>query len=199
VVVLHGANGLVPAHYHFARTLAKQGYVALVINYYAETGAVAREEVIRMLKQWSTWERTVQHSVQYLQASPDVQPDHIGIVGFSRGASLALSTAGITPAVKAVVAYYGGALPSLGGYVQNLPPVLLLHGDADSRAPVAYSQAVYEALVRHGKPVEMFMYPGVEHGFNVTGAWYDPPADADAQKRTLMFLDKYLKLSEAAG
>jgi len=98
--------------------------------------------------------------------------------------------------VKAVVAYYGGALPSLGVYVHNLPPVLLLHGDADSLMPVSRSQVLYKALVRHGKTVEMAIYPGVEHGFNVTGARYDLQADADAQKRTLMFLDKYLKFSE---
>jgi carboxymethylenebutenolidase len=100
------------------------------------------------------------------------------------------------PAVRAVVSYYGGATNSLNDYIEDLPPVLLIHGSADTVVPAARSQALYNALVSRGKTAELHIYPGMGHTFNFSGSRYDARAAADAQKRTLAFLGKYLNGSK---
>lgn len=48
-------------------------------------------------------------------------------------------------------------------------PVLLLHGEADIRCPIAQSEEYYVALKRMGKQVEFVRFPGGFHGFPNSG------------------------------
>jgi dipeptidyl aminopeptidase/acylaminoacyl peptidase len=62
---------------------------------------------------------------------------------------------------------------------QVTAPVLLLHGEADIRCPIAQSEEYYVALKRLGKTVEFVRFPGGYHGFansghvNLRQAYYD--------------------------
>lgn len=47
----------------------------------------------------------------------------------------------------------------------DTPPTLLLHGTADRLVPVMNSILFYEAMLEHGRPVEMHLYDGADHGF----------------------------------
>jgi carboxymethylenebutenolidase len=135
----------------------------------------------------------IHNAVQYLQSLPEVETGRIGFVGFSQGAFLAISTAGKAPAVKAVVAYYGGATSDMDDYLQELPPILLLIGEKDTTVPVRRVRILYEKLVEKGIEAEMHIYPGVRHNFNHRGPYYDAEADADAEGRTLEFLKQHLQ------
>lgn len=188
VILLHGRWGLHSDEYAFAEQIAQHGYVTLVLDYYAGKGALYS----RLVEKWETWEQVIRNSVGFLQNMKGVRPDRIALVGLSQGGFLAVSTSSTLPAVKAVVSYYGGATDSLNDYIEDLPPVLLIHGGADTVVPAARSQALYDALVSRGKTVELHIYPGVGHAFNLSGPRYDARAAAEAQKRTLTFLGKYL-------
>jgi dienelactone hydrolase len=199
VVLLHGRSGVFPVYHQLAQTLADQGYMALVLDYYAETGGIEGGDEIQRSALWPTWERTVQQSVRYLQERADVDANRIGVIGWSQGATLALSTTGITPAIKAVVAYYGRAPASLEQYAHTFSPALILHGDADPWMPVQHAHTIHDMLTKHGRTVAMHIYPGAVHGFDVHWKGYDSHATTDAQQRTFAFLAQHLRPTETAS
>jgi dipeptidyl aminopeptidase/acylaminoacyl peptidase len=55
-------------------------------------------------------------------------------------------------------------------YAANVEtPVLLMHGEADIRCPIAQSEEYYVALKRMGKQVEFLRFPDGFHGFPNSG------------------------------
>lgn len=65
-------------------------------------------------------------------------------------------------------------------------PVQIHHGESDEEVPLAFSQSLNDALVKAGKSVEFYTYPGADH--NLSGTAFTP-----AMKRSVEFFDKYLK------
>ncbi len=194
VTVLHGRAGIYPAWEAFAKILSENGYLALVLDYFVETGHP--ENLAGMRQHWSRWTETIHRAVEYVEALPGVRDGGVGVVGFSLGGYLAISTAGSTPSIKVIVEYYGGGTSRLEAYAANLPPVLILHGESDSRVPVAKAHELHDALQSRRKTVEIKIYPNVEQCFDCSVRhWrvYDPAAAEDAEKRALNFLNSYLR------
>jgi len=117
-------------------------------------------------------------------------------VGYSRGAFLAVSVASSVPAVRAVVDYFGGGgggTESLEQEVEGFPPLLILHGDADSIVPIRFAYELRDAVIEAGGEVEWHVYPGADHAFNAPFApTYSEAAAADAFARTFDFLRRRL-------
>lgn len=197
VVILHGSFGWRPGYAQVARDFADSGYVALAVNYYAETGSRIRtgdEERI-----WHAWQATVANAVTYLSGRPEVSGRPIALIGYSRGAFLATSVAATLPAVGAVVDYYGGGSDgdALRPEPPPFPPLLILHGDADKDVSVTLAHRLYSRIHAAGGEVEMYIYPGAGHSFNAPWAGtYAPDEAADAWRRTIEFLRRRL---EGAG
>lgn len=188
VVLLPGSYGWRPDYARFAKTFADSGFVALAIDYYAEAGPGFSS---REAQNWTAWQATVRNAVAYLEATPSVARHPIGLVGYSRGAFLAISVAGSAPGVGAVVDFYGGGSDNdpPEDEIPAFPPTLILHGEADSEVSVALARRLYERLQRHGGTVEMHLYPGARHVFN--GPWaseYSEPEAMDSWRRTIAFL-----------
>jgi carboxymethylenebutenolidase len=90
-----------------------------------------------------------------------------------------------------------------------MPATLIIQGDADTIIPVSEAKDLDAILTKAGRPHEMHLYPGVEHGFNFHGLsdWYNRDAADDAWRRTVEFLDRTLEspsgspstLGEGAG
>lgn len=68
-------------------------------------------------------------------------------------------------------------------------PVLLLHGEADFRCPIAQSEAFFVVLKRLGKEVELVRFPDCAHSFLRTG---HPRMREEYLARTLGWFEKYL-------
>ena len=68
-------------------------------------------------------------------------------------------------------------------------PVLLLHGEADDRCPIAQSEEYFVALKRLGKEVEFVRFPDCSHLFPRTG---HPKMREEYLARTLGWFDKWL-------
>ncbi len=66
-------------------------------------------------------------------------------------------------------------------------PLLLAHGEADRRVPIAHATRMREALVAAGHPVEWITYPDEGHGFS------KPEDMLDFARRLDAFLAKYLQ------
>jgi len=194
VVVLHGASGWRPSYALYARALADSGFVALAINYFAETGRdTAWGQSTRM---WLDWQAAIGSAVEYLRSLPSVSKERLGLVGFSRGAFLAVSVASSIPGMRAVVDFFGGintSTISLENQTRNFPPLLILHGDADTIVPVRFAYQLGQAVMARGGEVEMHLYSGAHHGFNATGGpTFNDSAASDSFKHTIEFLRRRL-------
>ena len=119
-----------------------------------------------------------------------IEPDRIGVVGFSAGGHLALATAtGFgdrkyrqIDAIDNVSCRPDFAVLCYSGYLKDgdrdqvsegiaipadTPPVFLTHASDDSESDVAHSVIAYLGLHRAGVPVELHVYASGEHDFGV--------------------------------
>ena len=84
--------------------------------------------------------------------------------------------------------------PSLEEETRHFPPLLILHGEADSSIPVGEAYRLRDAVIAQGGEVEMHIYLGAEHSF--CAPWspkYSEPEAVDSQKRAIEFLARKLK------
>src|SRR5574341_597800 len=106
VILLTGSSGWKAIYPEIANSLSVSGFVALAIDFLAETGYEPSSE--DQLKYWPVWQAIVRNAVAYLQANPYVSRCGIGLVGYSLGAFLAVSVASTLQGVGAVVDCFGG-------------------------------------------------------------------------------------------
>ena len=138
----------------------------------------------------------MRHATEFLQRTPAVGGRPVALVGYSAGAFLAVSLAASIPAVKAVVDCFGGGgagSEPLDKEVAGLPPLLIIHGEADDVVPVARARELHDAVVKHGGKVEMRLYPGAGHGFVAPGApGYSPERSKEVFGLMVTFLHRWL-------
>ncbi len=76
-------------------------------------------------------------------------------------------------------------------YVDNVNcPVLIMHGDADWRVPIAQGEEYFAGLRHRGKPAEMVRFPGCSHLMFRVG---DPALVREYYERMIGWFDRYLK------
>jgi len=72
-------------------------------------------------------------------------------------------------------------------YVKNVKtPVMIMHGQVDTRVPIAQAQEFYMALKEMKVPVEFVVYPRENHGFT------EPRHQMDRVRRYVRFFARYL-------
>jgi carboxymethylenebutenolidase len=111
-----------------------------------------------------------------------------GIVGYCWGGTVAWWGATRMDGFAASVGWYGGGIAASRDAAPRCP-VQLHFGEADSGIPMTDV-----AAIRAAQPaVEVFTYPGAQHGFGCDERGsYSAPDAALAQRRTLEFLARYL-------
>ena len=72
---------------------------------------------------------------------------------------------------------------------RDAPPVLLMHGEADLRCPIAGSEAYYTALTYRGAEVEFARFPGGSHAFPSTA---HPALRVDYARRAVEWFRRHL-------
>lgn len=81
---------------------------------------------------------------------------------------------------------YWGRSPM--AHVKNVKtPTMIMHGQVDTRVPIAQAQEFYMALKDMKVPVEFVVYPRENHGFT------EPRHQMDRVRRYVWFFAKYLK------
>jgi carboxymethylenebutenolidase len=193
VIILYGSNGWRPEYVTIARNLAESGFTALVLDYYAETGG--NTDMTNAETAWPHWQASVRSSVTFLMEDPSVKKGSVGLLGYSLGGFLAVSTASSIPEVKGVVEYFGGAIDeqSLESQVRDFPPLLILHGEKDEVVPVSKAYELRDAVLAQGGKVEMKIYPGAAHGYNAPWIpYYNDSLANDSFQRTIDFFRRNL-------
>jgi dienelactone hydrolase len=123
---------------------------------------------------------TIASIVDAVRRLPGIRPGSVAVMGHSAGAHAAMEMASTGGRVEAVVSLAGGFDPGrrtrtgpLGGVRADLTPLvaglraplLIVHGTADTTAPVSEARA-YEAAARaNGKAVESIYVEGGSHTF----------------------------------
>ena len=195
IIVLHGSQGLEKYRGFYERNatqLAQAGFDAYVLDYYNEqdvacskTVETRRANFSRRIADWSQMVSDVVSEV--LAQGNKARP--VGIVGFSQGGFLGTSVASRDTRIAALVVYYGGipAQRKAGSKhpITHMPPLLELHGDADTVVPIEKGKELVELTRSLGQSAEMVVYPGAGHGFNRS-------ATTDAEQRTLEFFQAHL-------
>ncbi len=197
LVVIHEWWGLVPWVKEQAEKFAAAGYVALAVDLYRGQTATTPElahELSRGLPPDRAL-RDLQAAVDYLAGRPDVDPQHIGAVGWCMGGGLALQLAVHEPRLAACIVNYGALVTDPAAIASIRCPVLGNFGAEDRGIPPSAVQAFEKAMQAAGKQVDIKIYPGAGHAFenpnNKQG--YRPEAAADAWKRMLDFLHRTLQ------
>jgi dipeptidyl aminopeptidase/acylaminoacyl peptidase len=152
-------------------------------------------------------------------AAAPIDAERVGLVGWSYGGYMAMWAPTQTTRFKAVVAgagivnwqsYYGQnridrwLTPYFGASVYDDPLIyarsspitfikqykaaaLVLHGERDSEVPAPQGYEFWHALKTLGVPTELVIYP--DEGHRIT----KPEHLSDVQKRSVEWLDRYLK------
>ena len=173
---------------------AAEGYVAVApaifdrterdfqSGYSPDEIAVARKFVAN-----PDWDAMLRDTQAAINAVKDVGP--VGIVGFCLGGSVAYAAATKLSGLSAAVGYYGGAIVRFADDKPKVPTQLHF-GEKDTGIPLSDVE-----IIRGKRPdVEIFVYPGAQHGFSCDErASYDKPSADLAWRRTLDFFAKHLK------
>ncbi len=122
---------------------------------------------------------------------PSVDPESVGLIGFSLGGYLAIAVASHDRRMKCVVEFFGGAPEKFLPSICHLPPTLILHGEDDRVVPVHHANRLRQLCEEKQFPFEIEIYPGAGHSF--VGALMQT-----AMERALVFLDRQLKVQPSA-
>ncbi|WP_315722935.1 MULTISPECIES: dienelactone hydrolase family protein [unclassified Bradyrhizobium] len=173
--------------------LAAEGYVAIApaifdrvepnftSGYSPDEIAVARKFVAN-----PDWQGFLRDTQAAIDAVKDAGP--VGIIGFCLGGSIAYAAATKLTGLKAAVGYYGGAIVRFADDKPTVPTQLHF-GEKDAGIPLAD----VETIEAKRPDVEIFVYPGAQHGFGCDErASYDKPSSDLAWTRSLDFFRQHL-------
>ncbi len=188
VLLLHGSGGLEQStgdiFREFARALSSEGYVVLIPHYFERTAHVAGTPFES--KDVPAYTEAVDDAIEFAVASGVVDPERIGVVGWSLGSHLAFFRSARDPRITAIVTI-SGFLPLESK--AKLPPILILQGSKDKSSPEQRLKDFQQKLKAENSPFETHVYRGVGHNL-------DLPTWDDVSRRTAVFFNKYLKKHE---
>src|ERR671912_337691 len=175
VVMIHEWWGLNDNIKDMANELASEGYVVLAADLYNGEVATTPDKAMQLVgtvrENPEQAISNLQSAVQYLASLPNVNSSRIASLGwcFGGGQSLQLALNSEQNPLAATVIYYGNLVNDTNEISKIKWPVLGIFGDQDQSIPV--------------ESVHAFANPSDN---------YAPKEAADAWKKTLAFLDKYV-------
>ncbi|HEY5106482.1 MAG TPA: dienelactone hydrolase family protein [Caulobacteraceae bacterium] len=177
-----------------ATNLAAHAFVVLAVDLYRGKVTTDPSEA-RTLKRDLPHQRAIrdlQAAFDYLARRPDVDPEHIGSLGWSTGGGFALQLAIHEPRLAACVVNYG-SLPTDDAGIQEIRArVLGIFGSLDRGIPPGKVRAFETRMQKAKKSVDIRIYNDAGHAFEnpANKRGYRPEAAADAWFHTLAFFDQ---------
>lgn len=181
----HGIHARKSLYERYAKKAAADGYAVFLVYYFDRTGTSVADKTTLNQQNFIAWMRTVADAVTFAATRPKVDPQRIGLLGISVGATLALSIATQDARIGAVVDF-SGEMPDLAAqFMKRMAPTLILHGDADDVVPVEKAHKLERLLQTKNIPYEIKIYAREGHGFKTRVL-------KDAAARSLAFFRKNL-------
>jgi carboxymethylenebutenolidase len=187
VLIIHENRGTNPYIQDVARRLAVLEFVAFAPDALTSLGGYPGDEekaaaMFRTLDQAKVMQDFVA-SARWLRGRPDVS-GKLGAVGFCYGGGVVNELAVQLPELDAAAPFYGRQPTA-----EDVPKIkarLVLHYAGNDPGIDAGIPAFEAALKANGKPYEVYVYEGTQHGFhNDTTPRYDEAAAKLAWQRTV--------------
>lgn len=176
MVIMHGSGGIIAGREHeWARRLNEMGVVTFVVDSFADRGIqVTADDQSRLSLPASVLDAFA--ALDRIRDHPAIDPDRIGVMGFSRGGQVALYTAleafrragtqGDQRFALHVALYPSCSIPYRSREVTKAPMLLLL-GGADDYTPAAHCARYVEFFKSKGASVTAVTLRGAHHGFDL--------------------------------
>ena len=183
MVIVHGSGGVsAEREGRYAREMVGLGVAALVIDSFRGRGIAS---TVQDQAQVSSAEMTEDAfaALKTLAGHPRIEAKRVGLIGFSKGGTVALLAAHEARAAR--------ALPPVLRFALHVPvypwcgslyfkpkstgaPIYMLLGGADTYVGVAPCQENAASLKAEGAHVEVTVFPGAGHGFDAGKAYHNP-------------------------
>jgi carboxymethylenebutenolidase len=198
VLVLHGSGGFErkPAAYErYANALQAAGIDAYLVRYMTALDAdilkssVTEKRKVREAMRFDAWAKRISAAIAAVLAGVD-SSGRVGLLGFSLGGYVAAATAARDERVGALAVLYGGLPDAMVSEVRRFPPLLELHGDADTNVSLREGERLVRVAKAAGGEAEQVIFPGKQHGFDFSDT---DPATSDAIGRVTRFFEQHLE------
>jgi len=174
MVVVHGSSGVLRNDWEWAKRLNDLGVAAFVIDNFTGRGVIETATDRSRLSSMADAAGALA-ALRLLATHPAIDPKRIGVIGFSRGGSVAIDSA-LEPIRRAVidddlrfaahVAVYPGCSVTQVSARLDGSPMLMLLGGKDDYTPAPACLAYADALRAKGAAVSVVVYPNAYHGFD---------------------------------
>ena len=201
IICIHDNRGVSTYIEDVARRFAREGYVALAVDYLSRHGGTAKvagasKELpnIGDLAPRVVFKEETESAVEYLKNLHGVTADRLGIMGFCMGGSMAFYVSTQIRGFKAINTFYGSTPQPLDLLREIDAPVLAHYGAEDPRVTGRVPETE-EAMKRFGKSYTYKIYPKAQHAFHSDDRpdRYHPEAAREAWERTIAFFNQHLK------
>jgi carboxymethylenebutenolidase len=195
IVVIHENRGLNPYVEDVVRRMAAAGFLALGPDALTSLGGYpGNDEEGRTMQSRLDGAKIREDFVagaQWLISHPE-STGKVGAVGFCFGGGMVWQLLGSgEPQLAAAVPFYG-PLRDNPDFAGSKAAVLAIYGALDTRVTSSKDAAV-AALNRAGLVNEVYVAPDADHAFfNDTGQRYNPAAAAEAWRKVLDWLGRYV-------
>lgn len=179
MVISHGSGGIMKGReFEWAARLGKLGIATFVVDSFKPRGIASTAADQSRLSTMANVADALS-ALRLLASHPRIDPQRIGVIGFSRGAQVALYTA-LEPMRKGVIddglhfaahiALYPPCMAPYHAETTDHAPILILAGAADDYTPAAFCTDYAAWFNAKGSPTKLAIYPGAYHDFDTPGA-----------------------------
>jgi dienelactone hydrolase len=196
VVQLHGCAGIEAQSFRWARWLAEQGYVVLVMDSFGPRGVKGDCRSGPDDPPITARFDDAFGALRYLQSQTYVRGDRVAAIGWSQGGVYAMAVINgpslerarrrgvplpVTGFAAGIGVYPGGCFSLVNEQV--IRPLLVLIGEADDWTPAAKCREMVEAMRGRGADAAIVTYPGAYHYFDVEGQRLEVQAHVENDNR----------------
>ena len=195
MVILHGSGGdWSGRNTDLAMFLADHGIAGFGIDTFTSRNLRKTDDYLQRLEKAPIYTQMADalSALQALQDHPYIDPERIGVTGFSLGAGSTLYMM-FEPVIETVLGpdgprfsayamFYGGCMVEFSDFRLEGSPLLIMMGEADESMSIPACEQFRDRLTGMGVDVELITYPGAAH------AW-DAPYPAEFKEGAVLTRD----------